>query len=231
MPRWGAAALAPGMTGNEPSQGARPRRAWRVNLSVEIVSAAVLSVATLFTSWSGYQSALWDGEQASAYTEASALRTEAAQASTRAGQVEGVDALLFSQWLDAYAGGDDRLQGFYRERFRPEFSRAVDAWLALEPVKHASAPQTPFAMPQYRPAAREEAQRLQRQADAAFQIGQHANQISDAFVAATVILASAMFFGGICQTFQTGRVRLVLTAVAVLTCAWGVIRTLALPAN
>ena len=37
----------------------------------------LLSLATLATAWSGYQAALWSGEQSQRYSQASALRVRA----------------------------------------------------------------------------------------------------------------------------------------------------------
>ena len=52
------------------------------------------------------------------------------------------------------------LADFYFKRFRAEFRPAVDAWVATRPLKNPNAPLTPFAMPQYKLAARAEAERL-----------------------------------------------------------------------
>ena len=71
-----------------------------------------------------------------------------------------VDVATFMQWVDAYARGETELVTFYRERFRPEFKPAFDAWIATKPLKTKGAPLTPFAMPQYRLAAKAEADRL-----------------------------------------------------------------------
>ena len=197
----------------------------------EGASALILSIAALMTAWSSYQSALWDGEQAAAYSQAESVRTTASRWEIQAGQAEGADVLLFTQWLDAHARGQRELEVFYEARFRPPYRVAHDAWVALRPLQNPAAPRTPFLMPEYRLEATREGAVLERQADALFQEGQKANRISDDFVRATVILACAMFSAGIVQIFKRRRVRLAVVALAALQCAWGVFSVLNLPPN
>jgi hypothetical protein len=196
----------------------------------EIFAAIVLSVAALLTSWASYQATLWDGEQAAFYTRASAARVEAGVFTTESGQTKAADLFVFSQWLNAYAQGEDKLQAFYRARFRPEFTRAFDAWLASDPRHNPSAPSTPFATRDYVPAHEAEARATNARADKMFEEGQHANAVSDFFVQATVILALAMFLGGISQTFTRFRVRMALNGIACATCLLGLFKLLSLPA-
>ena len=61
--------------------------------------------------------------------------------------------------MDAYALDQTMLADFYYARFRDEFEPAVKAWVATKPLKNPDAPLTPFAMPEYKLAAREEAER------------------------------------------------------------------------
>ncbi len=185
---------------------------------VEVAAAVVISVAAAMTSWVGFQAALWDGEQAAHYTQAGAARVQATSAATAAGQLETGDLLMFQGWLSATAQREPELQAFYRQRFRPEFAGAFEAWLKTEPRTNHAAPPTPFNMPRYHLARLAEAQRLQRQADELFERGQKDNDISDRFVRGTVLLAVALFFGGISQTFKATRVKAALIVVAVIIC-------------
>ena len=196
---------------------------------VELITAISLSAATLLTSWSGYEAALWDGRQSASYSEANSTRTMSTRYATRAGQLQSMDLLMFSQWLNAYAARDERLQAFYRARFRPEFVPAFDAWLASHPLHNPQAPVSPFATPQYHLAEQQKAHELDRLADAKFEAGLAANRTGDAYVKATVLLASAMFFGGICQVFDKPRARLYLAAFSILACLWGLAKVAGLP--
>ncbi len=196
---------------------------------VEVVTAVSLSVAALLTSWSAYHAAIWDGVESAQFTRAEALRTQSAQLATRGGQLQGFDIFVTGQWLNAYADGNQRLQDFYRARVRPEFKPAFDAWLASKPLQNPNAPASPFVMPQYRLATSDQSAAAERQAAQAFTRGEQAKTDSNAFIQITVVLASAMFFGGIGQVFKIRRVRLALMTVSVLTCLWALVRVVMLP--
>ncbi|HEX5264510.1 MAG TPA: hypothetical protein VFW13_13340 [Phenylobacterium sp.] len=200
-----------------------------VHHPVEVVTAISLSVAALLTSWSAYQAAIWDGVESAQYNKADAMRTKSARMATRSGQLEAIDILSFSQWLNAYAAGNTKLQAFYHQRFRPEFAPAFNDWIATKPDDNPAAPPTPFVMPSYQSAAMREADTLEVQAGEAFDKGEEAKRDSNHFIQITVVLASAMFFGGIVQVFKVRRVRLALMAVSVLTCAWALVRVITLP--
>jgi hypothetical protein len=215
---------------------AAPQNTWSrllhwIGSHADIASAVTLSIAGLLTSWSGYQAALWDGDQAAAYSQAGAIRTEASRREIQAGQFEGADVLMFTQWLDAEARGEARLAGFYEQRFRPEYRIAHAAWRAHHPLTNPAAPPTPFVMPEYRLVARAEGAAMEARATALFQKGQRANDISDAFVRATVILASALFFGGIGQAFRKPGLHLVMLTISVAECLWGILALVQLPLN
>jgi hypothetical protein len=196
---------------------------------VDVVAAIVLASAALLTTFASYQAALWDGQQAAHYTVAGELRTEASHQALAAGQVQGVDLMAFSAWLRAHAGGEEGLRDFYRARFRPEFRALFEAWLATDPANNPNAPPTPFAMPNYTIEEHEQAIALERQAHAEFEAGQTANRLGDSFVLATVILANALFFGGISQVTRSLRTRKILLGAAMVFCILGLIRIATLP--
>ncbi len=130
----------------------------------------------------------------------------------------------FTQWVDAYALERTELADFYFKRFRPEFKPAVDAWVATGPLKNANAPLTPFAMPQYRLAAREEADRLETDAEAFATSARAYIQRSTNYVLAVVLFATALFFAGMGARVPSRRLRVVLLSFGVVvflgTLAW-----------
>ncbi len=195
----------------------------------EIAAAIILSVSSFVSSWAGYQANLWDGEQAAHYTEANSERVSASRFATSAGQYQGADVLLFSQWLDAHAQSNRPLEAYYREQFRPEFARAFDAWIALHPAHNKDAPRSPFGMPDYHSGLMGEADVAGRRADQQFDAGQKANDIGDAFENGAVCLALAMFLCGITQTFETTAIRTVLLTIGALACLVGIARVARLP--
>ena len=197
---------------------------------IEIAAAAVLATAGLATSWASYQASLWDGEQAASYSRAEGLRVEAASDAQLASASASIDLELFTAWLNATAAGDERLAGFYAARFRPTFRPAFDAWLQTRPLANPQAPPSPFALPAYQPPREAQAKALKARAAAEFQRGQHDNHVSDDYVQAAVILAMALFFGGIGQVFRRRPVRIALLSFAFAITALGIVRILTLPA-
>ena len=85
---------------------------------------------------------------------------------------------------------------FYGTRFRPEFKPAFNAWIATKPLKTKGAPLTPFAMPQYRLAARAEADRLDQTAEVLAAEVRQDIQRSSNYVLGVVLFAVALFFAG-----------------------------------
>ena len=126
----------------------------RLDRRFEIWEAVLLAAATVMVAWAAFQSAKWNGEQADAYSRASATRTESTRASTAAGQQTIIDVNTFTAWLDAlanerrvnptgslaadgtYAPDPQQLSGFLYERFRDEFKTAMVAWLAELPLEN-----------------------------------------------------------------------------------------------
>jgi hypothetical protein len=196
---------------------------------IEVVIAIVLSVAGLMTSWSSYQASLWDGEQAAHYSQANTMRVDSSNAKLAAESHRAIQITLFNAWLQAGASGDTRLANFYEARFPPDLKPAFQAWRALNPLTNPAAPDSPFAMPDYRPAGRERGEALSAAADKAFDEGQKANGVSDVYTQGTVFLAMALFFGGIGQVFTYRYVRIGLLAIAVLSCAVGFAKVITLP--
>jgi Na+/H+-dicarboxylate symporter len=96
-------------------------------------------------------------------------------------------------------------------------------------LTNPAAPASPFAMPRYHSAQLARATRLQKQADDLFNLGQRANDISDRFVRGTVLLAVALFFGGIAQTFKSTTIKAVLVGMAFLVCVASALMVAHLP--
>ena len=197
--------------------------------ALEIASAIIISVAGLGSSWASYQAGLWDGEQATQYTRANALRTQASRAALEGDALAVVESHMFGAWLDAKARGQEQLAAFYQARFPPGMKPAFNAWLAQRPLHNPSAPPTPFAAAPYQRPGLAAAQELDRQGDQTFAKGQHANAVSDAFEQGATVLALALFFGGIGQVFKVRTARLVLLVIAGAAVVVGFLRLFSLP--
>ena len=144
-------------------------------------------------------------------------------------QMQTLDVMLFTQWLNAYSDGDATLQRFYRGRFRPPFRRAFQEWLHTRPLATPGAPLSPISLPSYEREMNRETSRLELAADRYFAEGARANDISDGFVQSTVILALALFIGGIVQAFNALWLRATLLGVATLSLLLGLARIITLP--
>jgi hypothetical protein len=153
--------------------------------------------------------------------------------------------IAFTQWLQAaeaeglltrqadpnavYVPDPNVLSGFLYERFRPEFKPAVDAWIATRPRTNASAPPTPFAMPEYKVAAAAEAARLEQRAEEQSAAARQANQRSDNYVLMTIVFATVLFFAGISSKMDTFRARTLLLGVGTTLLVGAVIVVLTFP--
>jgi hypothetical protein len=191
---------------------------------LEIVATVLLALATVATAWSGYQASRWNGEQAKAFSRGNAARIESTRASDLADTQTQIDVATFISWVDAYAQGQAKLAGFYLKRFRPEFKPAVDAWIATRPLRNANAPLTPFAMPQYRLAARKEADELESEAETWAAKARTNVQRATNYVLCVVLFAAALFFAGMSTKLRTRRLQVVLLSFGLVvflgTVAW-----------
>jgi hypothetical protein len=196
----------------------------RIDQRLEIVATALLALATVATAWSGYQASRWNGEQATAFSRASAMRIESTKADDLANAETQIDVATFTQWVDAYAQGQTELADFYYRRFRPEFKPAMDAWIATRPLRNPDAPLTPFAMPEYQVEARADADKLEAEAETWSAKARTNIQRATNYVLAVVLFAAVLFFAGMSTRLGSARMRRVLLGFGVIlflgTVAW-----------
>jgi hypothetical protein len=182
----------------------------------ERLVTVLLVVAALGTSWSSYQATRWNGEQAKASGATNGIRIQAARAQGLGQAQTQVDVATFIAWADADQHHDAKLATFYKDRFRAEFLPAFDAWIATDPLTSADAPPTPFAMPEYRVAAKEQAAKLDAASEASAAEVRRDIQRSGNYVLTVVLYAIVLFFAGVSTRIASGRLRWVLTAVGCL---------------
>ena len=198
----------------EPSAAGEPaqRRDW-----VEIVATVLLAVAAVATAWSSYQANRWNGETTKATGRVNALRIDAARSQGLAEGQTQVDIGMFFQWVNADAADDPELADFYRERFRPEFQPAFDAWLATDPLTDPEAPPTPFTDDyQSTMQARIDAERLDAEAEEMAATVRRNVQRSANYVLGVALFAVALFFAGMSTKLPSPGPRKVLLAVGCL---------------
>jgi hypothetical protein len=195
---------------------------------VDFSSVVLISAATVLTAWCGYEAARWTALETRLYNEASAGRVTSTVASTRANMLETVDIVAFLNYIQAEAAGRVAQRDFIYHRLRREMRPAMDAWLATKPLKNPAAPSTPFAMPQYRLHANEEAVRLNALADKRFQAAENASELGDWYVRLTVIFAAVSFLAGVSTRFVSpNNIYVIIVGFGIL--AFGLIRMFVLP--
>jgi hypothetical protein len=191
---------------------------------IEIAATVLLALATVATAWSGYQATRWAGETTKASGAANGARVLAARSDGLANAQTQVDVATFIQWVDAYARNEPQLLDFYYERFREEFKPAADAWIATMPLENPDAPLTPFAMPEYVLAAREEAERQDViAAEKVSEVNRNVQRQSN-YVFCVVLFATALFFAGMTTRLSSRGPRLAALTIGCIvfagTVAW-----------
>jgi hypothetical protein len=213
-----AVAVAAGSSGVSASDSEEVNRWEKWENWIDAVIVTILAVASLAAAWSVYQSALWDGQQAAKYAQATARRLESNRQFTYGHQLSIVDVTTFTNYANAFFTGDTKLADFYVERFRPDFLPAFNAWIATNPLANKDAPTSPFVMPEYVLPQLQEADKLEAESTALFADGQDDNDVSDKYVLNTVFLATVLFFCGIAP-----RIRFVPAQVALITVAFAIL--------
>jgi hypothetical protein len=163
---------------------------------VDVTSVAIISLATVFSAWCGYQATLWSGVQSEQYHLSSVARTRASEQLARANVEELYDRHLFVQYMISNINGARSTATYIRSLFRPEARGVIDRWLAM-PATNRRGLRTPFAMKEYHPTDRALAVRFNDQANEFFDSALYARRRSDRYVLLTVLFASVSFLGGI----------------------------------
>jgi len=178
----------------------------------EILVTVLIVVAALGTSWSSYQATRWNGEQAKGASRTNSIRIQAARAQGLGQAETQVDVATFIAWADADRRGDRRLARFYVHRFRDEFRPAFESWRATRPFTNPASPTTPFAMPEYQVASKQEAARLDAEAEASAALVGVDIQRSSNYVLTVVLYAVVLFFAGVSTRIGSRRLRWILIA-------------------
>lgn len=167
----------------------------------DLISAALLGLATLASAWCAYQSGLWGGEQTRNLARTSALHFEALRQISEAETLQLVDVSTFLSYVEKDAGGDRTLAEYFRQHARPEFRAALESWIAERESGHEPRA-LPFKSPRYRLEPASLAAQLNEQANAANTAANEANGHGDLFVLHTVMFAMALFFLGTSSAAQ-----------------------------
>jgi hypothetical protein len=175
---------------------------------IEIVEAILLAVVAVATAWSGYEAARWDGRQAALYGISSKERLLSSQAASRSGQLVLYDNSVFSFWLQAHVDGNQKQARVFERRFRPEFRRQFNAWLATHPFTDPNAPAGPLIMAHNHNAQADVATVYDRRATATFEAGTAARERGEHYLRNTLLLATLLFLTALAGRFRMHSVRI-----------------------
>jgi hypothetical protein len=181
----------------------------RWNWITSTLGLILMGLATIGSSWCGYQSNLWEGIQTFKLTDAAAFSRDADESAIRATQQRAVDAALFVEYARDMYDRKTELSAFILARMRPELQKAINAWVLTRPSENPNAPSSPFVMPEYQVKADADAAELNARSTSAHDKAQEANKTGDTYTLLTVLYATVLFLAGLVSTIDERRARLV----------------------
>jgi hypothetical protein len=190
----------------------------------------LMALATIASSWCGYQATLWEGLQIFRLVDSAALSRQANELEAKANQIRALDSMLFVEYARDINDGKTRLANFFLARMRPELQEAIKAWEATHPLKNSDAPATPFRMPQYKVKEDVAIEDFNARSHSAYDAGRFANRTSDTYTMLAVLYASSLFLAGLVSAIQERRARIVTLVMAAFIFSIATILLTRLPA-
>ncbi len=196
----------------------------------DLTAAVLLSLATVLTAWSGYQSSRWNGHSSTLNRESAVMRSQSLKLSARADQRLAIDVDLFSDWVLAHLSGEDERADWFRERFRSEFTPVFEDWLS-EPVEPGQVlpAGSPFELERFTLQAQVEADRLSAKAEVLQAEADDATRVAEDFVLAAVMFASVLFFAGISSKLSSANGSHLAVTLSGLSLLGGLVVIVVLP--
>jgi hypothetical protein len=180
---------------------------------LEIFAAALLSLATIMSAFSAYQSSLWSGKESKSYSQATTLGIEASELEDKGNQQISIDVSMLTNYLNQLWNGDPKLaQGLREKGFSPELEKAFNAWIASD-ISGKNTPRNPMLMPEYKNPNVEKGKKLMVLAQAKTKDAQQQNDNSNNYIMLTVLFASVLFFAGIGTKFKAKGLRIFMLAM------------------
>jgi hypothetical protein len=200
------------------STGSSRRRRRDSGRFIEIVTVALLAVATVGSAWSAYQVSQWNGTETDEARISGALRIEASQAYLQGIQIVAYDASSIAEYSQAVAAENEELQAFIFETLvRPGLRPTMEEW--REQYESGELPTNLLEDEEYLGELFAESQQLDADALAATERSEEAGSNADDYVQLTLFFAAALFFAGITASFRTRLPKLLLLAGATATLA------------
>lgn len=182
---------------------------------LELVLAIILSLATLASTWCGYQARQWGNLQSNNQSSADTAERKAAEDTIVGLQHRTFEAMELSAYWTALRQKDTATQETLLARMRPGLRKALELSIAEGVLTDNRVP-GPFKRAEYTLPEDVNAQTLRQKAVDLVSAAQVAGRAGGDYVLLTLMFASVLFFGGISGTFTARRVRIGLTAAALL---------------
>lgn len=196
---------------------------------VEPLTAILMALATLCTAWCSYQSASWTRRSNRLMNDFSALERRAGIVTLQGMEMTTIHVAMFMHYIAAQQAGNQSLADFYLKRFPPDLRKAVDAWVAQNPLENPDAAWNPFVTEFYEIQGSREAAELNAKAAHSLQQSRSAGNVSGQYLANTVLFAAVLFFANAAGKFEQRKVRLTALAFAVAALTFAVVRMVWLP--
>jgi hypothetical protein len=180
--------------------------------ALEVLIAVTLGVAAVLTAYAAYATSLADGDTLKAFQEGSAIYDDANQQYLEGNQQVANDVNVFTQYAIAAEQGNEDLAAYIKEGLMDEsLLAATEEWEEADGDLPSA-----IEAESYEVAAYEEAEKLVAQGDALFDEANAKDKEGDEFTLATVILAIALFFGGVAGVTRSHLISVAMTLMAIV---------------
>lgn len=218
--------MNPGLTTDQPTADARETHALLRQIltavqgdqrrgRLEVALAIILSLATLGSTWCGYQVGLWGDAEDTAQAAADTAERQAAEDTIVGLQTRTFDGMAMLNYWSALREHDAQTCQTIFARLRPQLRKAIEAAIAAGVLTNPEVA-GPLQRPEYVLAEEQRAKQLRAEAARLNGEVQAAGRACSNYVLMTLMFASVLFFGGIAGTFSSRRVRNSLGGVALL---------------
>lgn len=190
----------------------------------------LLSLATVGMAWCSYQASIWGSQSTILSSQSSASGRDASDLRIKANQAFMVDIFLFTQFLNAHNASNEPLADFYARQFSPEFKQAFAA--QIKSSRYTNAPTDLITKDLYQTPLLTQADSLESESERMWDDSLEAGKAGRQYTLISVLLATALFFGGTAPRFESPikrRIVLLLGLVTLLT-AFGMFIVLPRPA-
>jgi hypothetical protein len=195
---------------------------------LEFIAVLLLGITTIGTAWCGFQAARWSGQSGDLTSVASTQRVEGSRLFGLATQRITYDSMVVAKYAEATLEGNAKLQQFYRKSVvRPAFLPFLDRWEAA--AKAGKQTVGVFEDKDYLAGQFADYNKTVEAAEQAARESQKADEVAEAYVGTTILLAVALFFAGVFSSFKSRFARILLLIAATGSVAVAAARIADLP--